>query len=83
VLGDALAGQVNASVARPPTHDLDAVHAAFLAEAQAGERLRQALAKLAADWAGRVDLELTGPLAAYDFVGPAPLAPSASPSPQS
>jgi hypothetical protein len=81
VLGDALAGQVTASVVRPPAHDLDAVHAAFLAEAQAGERLQQALTKLAADWAGRVDLELTGPLAAYDFVGSTPPAPPASPSP--
>jgi hypothetical protein len=74
VLGDTLAAHVSASVARPVTDELDAVHAAVLVEAQASERLQQALAKLAADWAGRVELELTGPLAAYDFVGMAPAA---------
>jgi hypothetical protein len=72
VLGDALAAQVSASVARPATHALDAVHAAFLIEAHAGERLELALTKLAADWAGRVKLQLTGPVAAYDFAGGAP-----------
>jgi hypothetical protein len=69
VVGDALAGQVSASVVRPPAHELDAVHAAFLVQAEAGERLRQVLGKLAADWADRVELRLIGPLAAYDFVG--------------
>jgi hypothetical protein len=75
VLGDALAAQVSASVVRPPSHELDAVHAAFLVEAQAGPRLQRALTKLAADWAGRVQLQLIGPLAVYDFVG----TPAASP----
>jgi hypothetical protein len=69
VVCDALAAQVSASVARPATHELDAVHAAFLIEAHAGQRLGVALTKLAADWADRVELQLTGPLAAYDFVG--------------
>lgn len=78
VLGDALAAQVSASVTRPPAHELDAVHAAFLIEAQAGERLELALTKLAADWAGRVELQLTGPLAAYDFVSVAPTSPPAN-----
>jgi hypothetical protein len=77
VLGDALAGQVSASVARPPADELDAVHAALLVDAQASERLRQVLSKLAADWAGRVDLQLAGPLAAYDFAGMAPASPAA------
>lgn len=79
VLGDALAGQVSASVVRPPSHELDAVHAAFLIEASAEQRLQQALTKLAADWDGRVELQLIGPLAAYDFVGMTPPAPSQSP----
>jgi hypothetical protein len=82
MLGDALSGQVSTSVVRPPSHELDAVHAAFLAEVQAGERLQQALSKLAADWAGRVELQLIGPLAAYDFVGTASPASSQSPSPE-
>lgn len=72
VLGDALASQVEASVVREPTHELDAVHAAFLVEATGGDRLEQALTKLAADWDGRVELRLIGPLAAYDFVGSPP-----------
>jgi len=79
VLGDALAGQVSASVVRPPSHELDAVHAAFLIEADAAQRLQQALTKLAADWDGRVELQLIGPLAAYDFVGMSAPAPSQSP----
>ncbi len=48
------------------------MHAAFLVEAHGAERLQQVLTKLAADWDGRVELQLIGPLAAYDFVGTAP-----------
>src|SRR5215469_3691485 len=70
-LGDALEGHVSASVVRPPTHELDAVHAAFLVEARAGDALMQAVEQLAADWDGRVDLRVIGPIAAYDFVGTA------------
>jgi len=79
VLGDALAGQVNASVVRPPSHELDAVHVAFLIDVNDARRLEQALTKLAADWDGRVELQLIGPLAAYDFVGMTPPDPSQSP----
>ena len=74
-LGDALAGRVSESVIRPPTHELDAVHAAFLAEGAARDRLLEVVQQLAADWEGRVDLRLMGPMAAYDFVGT--LAPEA------
>lgn len=70
-LGDALAGHVSASVVRPETHELDAVHAAFLVEARAADALMQAVEQLAADWDGRVDLRVIGPIAAYDFVGTA------------
>jgi hypothetical protein len=78
-LGDAVAGHVAASVVRPPTHELDAVHAAFLVETSAAEDLEQAVRRLARDWSGRIELRLTGPLAAYDFVGTAsPASPAAA-----
>ena len=68
-VGDAVAGQVTASVVRPPTHELDAVQAAFLVETGKAEALRQAVERLAGEWQDRVTLRLIGPLAAYDFVG--------------
>ena len=68
-LGDAVAGQVTASVVRPPTHELDAVYAAFLVETGKTEELRQAVQQLAEEWGDRMDLQVIGPLAAYDFVG--------------
>jgi hypothetical protein len=69
VLDDALAGQVTASVVRPPTDELDAVHAAFLTRASDSGQLVSAVQELAADWDGRVELRILGPVAAYDFVG--------------
>lgn len=77
VVGDAVAGQVAASVVRPPTHELDAVHAAFLVETGKADALGQAVQQLAEEWQGRVDLRLLGPIAAYDFVG-TPAASSAA-----
>ena len=78
-LGDAVAGQVAASVVRPPTHELDAVHAAFLVEASKTEALQQAVERLADEWQDRIELRLIGPLAAYDFVaGSEPPADSAA-----
>ena len=72
-VGDALADHVEASVVREPTHELDAVFTAFLAETGKAGDLEQALGRLARDWDGRVELRLMGPMAAYDFVGaPAP-----------
>jgi hypothetical protein len=68
VVGDALADHVEASVIREPTHELDAVSAAFLAETGKAGDLEQALQGLARDWDGRVELRLMGPLAPYDFV---------------
>lgn len=54
---------------REPTHELDAVHAAFLVEAgQAGE-FEQAAEDLATEWEGRAELRVLGPMAPYDFVG--------------
>lgn len=70
-LGDAVADHVAASVVRPPTHDLDAVHLAVLTETSAADDLEEAVDRLAGEWDGRVGLRLIGPLAAYDFVGTA------------
>lgn len=68
-LGDAVAEDVAASVVRPPTHELDAVYAAFLVETDKADSLRKTVERLAAEWQDRMDLRLIGPLAAYDFVG--------------
>ncbi len=69
VLGDAMAGHCVASVVREPTHELDAIHVAFLMETDRESEIVQVAEKLAGDWAGRVELRLLGPMAAYDFVG--------------
>jgi hypothetical protein len=68
-VGDAVDGLVEASVVRPPSSELDAVHTALLVQARAAGDLEAAVSRLASEWAGRVDLNLIGPLAAYDFVG--------------
>ena len=53
---------------RPPTHELDAVHVALLAEVDRQGDLEATVKKLAENWRGRVEFRLLGPLAAYDFV---------------
>jgi hypothetical protein len=67
--GDALAGHVVASVARPPTHELDAVHVALFVENSEAADMERTVEQMASDWSGRIDLRLLGPMAAYDFVG--------------
>ena len=66
-LGEVMAPHCMASVAREPTHELDAVHVALLAEITRQDDLEQALSDLAADWDGRIELRLLGPQAPYDF----------------
>jgi hypothetical protein len=68
-LGDAMEGHCVASVVREPTHELDAVHVAFLVETDGESEMEQTIEDLARDWEGRVDVRLRGPMAAYDFVG--------------
>lgn len=68
-LGDAVDGQVAASVVRAPTHELDAVYAAFLVADDKVEALRKTVERLASEWQDRIELRLIGPIAAYDFVG--------------
>ncbi|TDE34754.1 GvpL/GvpF family gas vesicle protein [Nonomuraea mesophila] len=53
---------------RDPSHELDAVHLAVLVETDRQNELEQALDTIAQRWAGRVELRLLGPMAAYDFI---------------
>ena len=73
-LGEVAAPHCVASVAREPTHELDAVHVALLAEITRQNGLEQALSGLAAAWEGRVEIRLLGPMAPYDFTR-SPMAP--------
>jgi len=58
-----------ASGVRVATNELDAVYVAFLVEAgQAGE-LERVVTELSDRWQGRVELQVRGPMAPYDFVG--------------
>lgn len=70
-LGDRMNGLCAASLVRDPTHDLDAVHVAFLIDVDQAGQLDEVVADLAAQWGGRVNLGVLGPMAAYDFVGTA------------
>lgn len=69
VLVDAVSDYVESTVVREPTHELDAVHTAFLVQTDRAPDLERALDELAQEWNGRIELRLIGPLAAYDFVG--------------
>jgi hypothetical protein len=62
---DDIPKQVNV---REPTHELDAVNVALLAEVNQQEELQAKVNDLAENWDGRVEVRLLGPLAAYDFV---------------
>jgi hypothetical protein len=60
-----IAKQVNV---REPSHELDAVNLAVLAQVDQQADLQAKVDDLAEDWGGRVEVRLMGPLAAYDFV---------------
>ncbi|WP_433677891.1 GvpL/GvpF family gas vesicle protein [Nocardia sp. CA-119907] len=53
---------------RAPSHEEDAVHLAVLIESARQAELEDMLRQLISDWEGRVELDLLGPMAAYDFV---------------
>jgi hypothetical protein len=59
-----------ASFIREPTHELDAVHVAFLLDGDQEDELDEVIEDLGADWEGRVELRVLGPMAPYDFVSP-------------
>ena len=60
-----------ASVAREPAGELDAVHVAFLVAADQEPEVERVIEDLAHEWEGRIDVQLLGPMAAYDFAGTA------------
>jgi hypothetical protein len=67
-VGDVVAPYCVASKVREPSHELDAAHVALLVDSDHQADLENALGELAGKWAGRVELRLLGPMAAYDFV---------------
>jgi gas vesicle protein GvpL/GvpF/Lsr2 protein len=70
-LGEAMEGHCVASVAREPAHELEAVHVAFLVAADEEGEVERVIEDLAREWAGWIEVQLLGPMAAYDFVGTA------------
>jgi hypothetical protein len=63
----AMEGLSVASVAREPAHDLDAVHVAFLVAVDEEREVERVIGDLARQWEGRIEVQLLGPMAAYDF----------------
>ena len=66
-LKQAMEGLCVASVAREPANELDAVHIAFLVPVDQEPEVERAIEDLAREWEGRIDVQLLGPMAAYDF----------------
>ena len=60
-----------ASVVRQPSHELGAVDAAFLVAVDQEGEMERVIEDLARVWEGRIDVQLLGPMAAYDFTGAA------------
>ena len=58
-----------AFVVREPTHEFDAIHIACLLKRADEGRLLHECARFARDQENRIDVQLLGPMAAYDFVG--------------
>jgi hypothetical protein len=70
-LMEAMEGHCVARVAREPAHELDAVYVAFLVAADEEAAVERVIEDLAREWAGRIEVQLLGPMAAYDFAGTA------------
>ena len=68
LLAQALAPDCAEVAVREPTHDTDAAYLALLADRDRQGAIEGELSRLAEKWRGRIDLELFGPLAPYDFV---------------
>jgi hypothetical protein len=71
----AMEGVSVASVAREPAHHLDSVDVAFLVAVGQEREVERVIENLAREWEGRIDVQLLGPMAAYDFAGTAQPAP--------
>ncbi len=67
-LRQAMEGVCVASVVREPAHELDAVHVAFLVPVDRESEVERVIGDLAGEWEGRIEVQLLGPMAAYDFV---------------
>jgi hypothetical protein len=65
----AMEGVSVASVAREPARELGAVHVAFLVDVDREREVERVIEDLAREWEGRIDIQLLGPMAAYDFTG--------------
>jgi hypothetical protein len=65
----AMEGVCVASAVGQPAHGLDVGHVAFLVAVDQESEVERVIADLAREWEGRVDIQLLGPMAAYDFVG--------------
>ncbi|TVT20948.1 GvpL/GvpF family gas vesicle protein [Amycolatopsis rhizosphaerae] len=66
---EAIASVLDAPVnVREPTHEEDAVYLAVLVEVARQSDLEELVDRVAEQWRDRVDVELRGPLAPYDFV---------------
>ena len=63
----AMDGHCVASVVREPAHGLDAVHVVFPLDAGQQSDVARVVEDLAREWEGRIEVQLLGPMAAYDF----------------
>jgi Gas vesicle synthesis protein GvpL/GvpF/Lsr2 len=68
-LEQAMEGVSVASAVKEPAHELDAIHVAFLVAADQESDVERVIEDLARDWEGRIEVQLLGPMAAYDFAG--------------
>lgn len=57
------------SVVRAATNEMDAVYVAFLLETDQAGELKRIVGDFGDRWQGRVELQVRGPMAPYDFVG--------------
>ena len=64
----AMEGICVASVVKEPAHELDAVHVAFLVAIDEEREVERVIEDLVREWEGRIEVELRGPMAVYDFV---------------
>jgi Gas vesicle synthesis protein GvpL/GvpF/Lsr2 len=69
-LEEAMQEHCVASVAREPDDERDEVRVAFLVNADQEGDVQRVIGDLAEQWEGRIELEIQGPTAAYDFVDP-------------
>lgn len=69
LLVSAMKDHCAASGARAATNELDAVYVAFLIGTDQVAELERVVTELSDRWQGRVELDIRGPMAPYDFVG--------------